>query len=138
MLQERIRSLSKPVESGCWEWQAFRDEDGYGRVSTPTRGRFRAHRVSYEEFVGPIPAGLTIDHLCQNKACVNPEHLEPVTAVENHRRWAESRTHCKHGHEFSPENTYVWRNKDGEVHRACRTCNRAAQARYAARKAGSQ
>lgn len=64
----------------CWEWTGQKDS-GYGRYS----GR-PAHRVTYEVLVGPIPDGLTLDHLCRNKGCVNPDHLEPVTSSENTRR----------------------------------------------------
>src|SRR5690242_18719570 len=69
-------------ESGCHEWQAYTDRDGYGCFwIKPTN--YRAHRVAYELFVGPIPEGLVIDHLCRNRSCVNPAHLEPKTDLEN-------------------------------------------------------
>jgi hypothetical protein len=73
--------------SGCWDWQGSLNPRGYGKVGTGGRhGTGLVHRVVYELFVGSIPDGLTIDHLCANKRCVNPMHLEPVTAEENHRR----------------------------------------------------
>jgi len=70
---------------GCWEWIGKRRPDGYGSLRVLGRDT-RTHRFSYETFVGPIPKGLVIDHLCENKACARPDHLEPVTIAENTRR----------------------------------------------------
>lgn len=79
----------------------------YGRFR-PTRGRTeQAHRWGYEHHVGPIPEGLTLDHLCENTWCVNPEHLEPVTQQENHARHMRSRTRCKNHHLLSIAGTVV-------------------------------
>jgi hypothetical protein len=129
------------LPDGCWQWTGRRARQGYGGFSVTDRVGSRrevaAHRWSYEHFVGPIPEGLQLDHLCRNRLCVNPAHLEPVTVAENVLRGESPcarnarKTHCKHGHEFTPENTM--RNRTG---RACRQCqNRRLRERYAALRA---
>lgn len=114
--------------NGCHQWTAYCSENGYGRFYLDGRGLL-AHRWSYERHVGPIPHGLQIDHLCRNRGCVNPEHLEPVTPSENVRRGtapnlARSRaaelTHCKRGHAFDDENTRI----DSKGGRVCLACKR--------------
>lgn len=113
----------------CWLWGAYIAPEGYGRIHA---GRdsprpLLAHRVAYELLVGPIPEGLTLDHLCRNRGCVNPAHLEPVTNRENIMRGTSvparnaRKTHCKHGHVFSPENTRL--RRDGS--RICNACRLA-------------
>lgn len=95
---------------------------GYGYFMH-NRKNWQAHRYSYFTTVGEIPAGLELDHLCRNRACVNPEHLEPVSPLENKRRSPISnisKTHCKRGHEFTPEN--IVKVPGGK---ACKTCRRA-------------
>lgn len=119
--------------SGCWEWQGAKTSNGYGdgwNYLYPGAGgkrRVSAHRQSYVMAKGEIPEGLQIDHLCRNKKCVNPEHLEAVTQQENMRRAAK--THCKHGHPFSEENTAI----DPRGGRRCKACGRErTRAFYAA------
>ena len=83
-LAERITSRIETV-GDCWVWQGAPGRNGYGRISVRNRLEY-VHRVAYEQFIGPIPAGLTIDHLCMVRLCVNPDHLEPVSRAENTRR----------------------------------------------------
>jgi len=116
----------------CWEWQGSLRR-GYGRIKID--GHYvPAHVFSYETFIGTVPKGLRLDHLCRNRACVNPLHVEPVTHIENVRRGdagkhtalkERAKAHCPKGHPYSPENTYVtpkgWRK--------CRICRREQQRR---------
>lgn len=109
---------------GCWEWTAGLSVAGYGMFFDGERDVL-AHRWSYAWFVGALVPGLQIDHLCRNRMCVNPMHLEQVTARENQLRGfgfsgrKARQTHCIRGHEFTPENTY---RQPGTNKRTCRTC----------------
>ena len=133
---ERFEASYKEAQNGCWEWQKFVDDEGYGKFRTGSytrndRKQVRAHRWAYEWFVGKIPEGLTIDHLCRNHRCVNPAHLEAVTSAENTKRGARANaTHCKYGHPLSGDNLKFYKS-EGYVKRACRECARKYQAAYA-------
>lgn len=107
----------------CRLWTGTLDSDGYGRASA---GRL-AHRVTYELEVGPIPPGLEIDHLCRNRACVNPDHMEIVThAINMARSSTATKTECINGHPYDEANTYI--RPSG--HRDCRRCSAERQRRY--------
>ena len=116
---------------GCWIWRGARNRSGYGRIQKAVGITQLAHRVAYTMEVGPIPDGMQIDHLCRTTSCVNPAHLEPVTARENQHRVSVLKTHCVQGHEYTPENTY--RFGPDQRHRACVECRRRRQSGIATR-----
>jgi len=114
---------------GCWLWTGRTEKGGYGRW-----GGGMAHRVAWVRVNGPIPDGLTIDHLCRNHACVNPSHLRLLPPSENFsdNSWRD-RQQCVNGHEWSQANTRIGHRK-GRTHRICRACDRDRQAKAAARR----
>lgn len=129
--------VDKGQDGDCWIWTAGKSGTGYGVFMKDGR-KVLAHRFAYELLVGEIPDGLVLDHLCRNHACVNPDHLEPVTNPENVLRGKGClKTHCNHGHPLVAGNLYI-RNDKGW--RSCRTCHLEGAARRrerarAARKA---
>jgi hypothetical protein len=132
LLNPRFSKFVVVSPSACWIWGGSRIWNGYGRFRIGGKTHL-AHRVAYEAARGEIPAGLTLDHLCRVRACVNPQHLEPVTMRENVMRGAglaaqnAKHTACRNGHEYDDQTP---RNRDGS--RRCRICekfNKTKQAR---------
>lgn len=121
--KERLLRLIHKTDD-CWIWKGtVSQQHGYGHYG---HTGIQAHRAVYEAFVGKISEGLQLDHLCRNKVCVNPAHLEPVTARENTLRSNApsainaKKTHCDSGHEFTEANTYRWAKRPRS--RLCREC----------------
>jgi hypothetical protein len=131
------RFWSKTQAAGeCVEWTGCKS-NGYGQIWW--KGKMRgAHRMAYEITVGPIPEGLTIDHLCRNTLCVNPDHLDPCSQKENTLRgygptaMNARKTSCLRGHPFSDDNMSILVRANGIRVRVCRTCKREAMRRYRA------
>jgi len=142
MTPEQLQRFEKYVHiepnTACWLWVGAQTSAGYGelvigskRGPGPRMGY--AHRLSYEHYIGPIPKGLQLDHLCRQRCCCNPAHLEPVTHAENMARCDKvacgrlnrSKTHCLRGHTFDERNTFV--RSTGA--RRCRACERDAATR---------
>ena len=126
---QRFWSKVEPEpNSGCWVWTAYVRRDGYGELQLGRGpGAILSHRFAYEYFIGAIPPGLTLDHKCRNRQCVNPAHLEPVSRRENILRGEgvsakyARRSHCQRGHPLTPENLCAGVEKYG---RRCRQCKR--------------
>lgn len=133
-LMERFWAMVEKTDN-CWLWKGSLSRDGYG-LSSITGNTVRAHRLAFEWAKGVIPKGMTIDHLCRNRACVNPDHLEIVTNRDNILRGIgfaakhARATHCLQGHLYDLFNTYL--TSDG--HRDCRTCRVEATRRWRARQ----
>ncbi len=150
---ENLLQRMEPQPNGCIHYTGTIDSNGYGKSTFPAGDS--AHRAAYELFVGPIPDGFTIDHECHNadetcvggptclhRRCVNWEHLSAKPSADNTKASDRStgsinaaKTHCIHGHEYTPENTYVSPGRPGS--RECRKCNRDATARWTAKRRGA-
>ena len=134
----------------CWVWTGGCSPSGYGKFWADDGRTLRPHCWAYEQAVGPIPDGLQIDHACHStdptcpggdtclhRRCVNPDHLEAVTGLVNTRRGGNARkTHCKYGHEFTPENTYIIKPNPSTPRggRACNECRNRLAREHQARK----
>jgi DNA modification methylase len=126
-LLPRVREKIRVDKNGCWVWTGGTNGYGYGAVRVGSR-LVGTHRYIYEQVMGPIPEGLELDHLCRNRACGNPSHVELLTSAENIWRglagqYLADRTHCPQGHPYEEVNTYI----DPGGRRYCRTCRRDAQ-----------
>jgi hypothetical protein len=123
------------TQAGCWEWQRNVLRNGYGQKSFGGK-MYLAHRVAWTDMNGPIPQSMTLDHLCRNRKCVRPNHLEPVSIKVNILRGNgmaaknKRQTHCHNGHLFNEVNTYVC----SEGSRNCRICNRKKTQLYRLRR----
>jgi hypothetical protein len=141
-IQNRLERHSVAIPfAGCFVWTGAVDKLGYGRIGMQGKSKL-AHRISYQHFVGEIPQGLELDHLCRNPSCINPNHLEAVTrkvntdrglCAETHKKRYAAMTHCKHGHEFTFENTYFHPTHN---RRQCKTCGIQASKRFKEKSCG--
>ena len=139
-LRQYIENRINKIASGCWIWTKATNERGYGVFKVfGTRRQIKAHRATYQEFVGAIPEGMDVLHRCDNPPCCNPEHLFLGTHADNMRDCArkgrvrnQKKKYCINGHPFDKKNTYV----HGHGLRRCRTCRKKRDAeRYQRRKA---
>lgn len=139
--EERVLSKvdKERIGTGCWIWTASQSKLGYGRLGYKIEDKKRtllAHRVVWVMNKGPIPDWAELDHLCRNPSCVNPNHLEPVTHVQNLLRSpaAKFKSHvemrCTNGHQLTPDNTRIINHRNGTQSRRCRECSRVICQRY--------
>lgn len=130
MYRDKLRSLLKVTETGCWEYQGWCNEWGYGTMGY--RGKtWMVPRLAHVLWKGPIPKGFYICHTCDNPPCANPDHLWAGKSRENlkdcvakGRHTQANQTHCKHGHPLSGDNVRTYKHGDGKLKRHCQTCVR--------------
>jgi hypothetical protein len=129
--------VHRPDLGPCWIWEAGKNSHGYGEFTPNSTTRAKAHRFAWELLHGPIPSGLQTDHLCLNRACVNPFHMELVSLVENVRRGngitaVNARLiKCRRGHDFD----CIYRRANGRRYRVCSACSKISHAKaYAAKR----
>ncbi len=118
-VEDRFFSKVREDETGCWFWTGYPCGNGYAQIRVDRRLTM-AHRWAYEYFIGDIPNGLELDHLCRTRHCVNPWHLEPVTHQVNTIRAGLAKNHCPKDHEYTPENT----GRSSAGARVCIKCRR--------------
>ena len=137
--KQHIKSKVEIDENGCWNWTGKIAKNGYGHITYPNkndRKTYLIHRITYALFKSEIPIGMTIDHLCRNRKCCNPEHLEIVTSKENTLRGNgiaginARKTHCIKNHPLSGNNLYITPDK----RRNCKKCIRMSIEKYNDRK----
>lgn len=122
--------VERHVVTGCWLWRGSYSTSGYGVISG---SEVSAHRQAYRWFIGPIPEGTELDHLCRIRACVNPAHLEAVAKSENQQRAVRARVVCKNGHPWVADNLTIVSSGRGRKSRTCSICHDRRNAESRAR-----
>ncbi len=143
-MEEHARFMAKvrKIKGGCWEWTASKSSNGYGFFYYDNKRGGRAHRYSYQYFKGKIPKGLTIDHQCNNRICVNPAHLKAMTMRENVLRSDgiaaknARKKRCLRGHMLSGYNLMINHPKKYGIQRSCRKCKVDMSLLWLAKKRG--
>lgn len=131
MKDKILKKILINPNTGCWIWQGFIDPDGYARSEIRGGKNKFVHRISYEAFIGKIDKGMSIDHICRNRKCCNPQHLQTLSIKDNLfsgnsiSAINKRKTHCKRGHEFNEENTYIIRKS-----RVCKECAKIGMIKY--------
>jgi hypothetical protein len=139
---ERCRTIEERLEkwtyyepnTGCWLWGGYVKDNDYGMIGIGDGDQDYVHRVSYKRHNGYLPDGLVLDHKCRIRCCLNPDHLEPVTNIENLKRspkFKGSLTHCPKGHPYDGGNLYIGKSRYGKA-RKCRECHRIREVERAA------